>query len=332
MLSKDISKNNDISQIPKEEIPDLRINPFITTEKLPQIILEKDIFNIMQTKMNITEEIKDIIKINYNLKDTYIENVKKALNERIYKKKSIKIEGKEKDKALIGRKKNNDASVRAHNKFSSDNIINKIKNIIKKYLIFFVNNVINSLYDGKMRKNLLNKLNIPNNGAYTLIKDIDYQSIAKKKTKKDNLYMLKLTINQFLSQKISTRYRSFKEEYEELSQNNKLIIDVLLEDKKNRAIFNFIFNKLNVGNFLDIFIYQKELNDFYDFNLLEEGEKNIIKNGLIRVDLLFNEIKDEANYLFCFILLIYNYKRYYLIKQSRSSSKKNIITKDETSI
>ena len=183
-----------------------------------------------------------------------------------------------------------------------------------------------------MRKNLLNKLNIPNNGAYTLIKDIDYQSIAKKKTKKDNLYMLKLTINQFLSQKISTRYRSFKGEYEEFSQNNKLIIDVLLEDKKNRAIFNFIFNKLNVGNFLDIFIYQKELNDFYDFNLLEEGEKNIIRNGLIRVDLLFNEIKDEANYLFCFILLIYNYKRYYLIKQSRSSSKKNIITNDETSI
>ena len=74
--------------------------------------------------------------------------------------------------------------------------------------------------------------------------------------------MLKLTINQFLSQKISTRYRSFKGEYEELSQNNKLIIDILLEDKKNRAIFNFIFNKLNVGNFLDIFIYQKELNDF----------------------------------------------------------------------
>ena len=168
-----------------------------------------------------------------------------------------------------------------------------------------------------MRKNILNKLNIPNQGAYALIKDIDYQFIAKKKTKKDNLFMLKLTLNQFLSQNVSKRYRSFKGQYKDLSQNNKLIIDVLLEDKKNKDIFNFIFNKLNVGNFLDIFIYQKELNDFCDFNLLEEEEKNIIRNGLIRVDLLFNEIKDEANYLFCFILLIYNYKRYYIIKQSR---------------
>lgn len=327
MQKKDTFENNDINQISKEENPNLRINPFITTEVLPQIILEKDIFNIMQTKMNIPEEIKDIININYNMKDTYIENIKKALNERIYKKKTTKIECKEKEMALIGRKKINDASVRSHNKFSADNIINKIKNSIKRNLIFFVNNVINSLYDGTMRKNILNKLNIPNQGAYALIKDIDYQFIAKKKTKKDNLFMLKLTLNQFLSQNVSKRYRSFKGQYKDLSQNNKLIIDVLLEDKKNRDIFNFIFNKLSVGNFLDIFIYQKELNDFCDFNLLEEEEKNIIRNGLIRVDLLFNEIKDEANYLFCFILLIYNYKRYYIIKQSRRKKKAFIKSK-----
>jgi hypothetical protein len=111
MQIKDTSENNDINQISKEENPNLRINPFITKEVLPQIILEKDIFNIMQTKMNIPEEIKDIININYNMKDTYIENIKKALNERIYKKKITKVECKEKEMALIGRKKINDASV-----------------------------------------------------------------------------------------------------------------------------------------------------------------------------------------------------------------------------
>ena len=98
MQKKDTFENNDINQISKEENPNLRINPFITTEVLPQIILEKDIFNIMQTKMNIPEEIKDIININYNMKDTYIENIKKALNERIYKKKTTKIECKKKKK------------------------------------------------------------------------------------------------------------------------------------------------------------------------------------------------------------------------------------------
>jgi hypothetical protein len=105
MLSKDISKNNDINHVSKEEISTLNNKPFITKKALPQIILEKDIFNIMQSKMDIPQEIKDIFKKNYNKKDIYIENVKKALNGRINKKKSIKILNKKKQKAFLGRKK-----------------------------------------------------------------------------------------------------------------------------------------------------------------------------------------------------------------------------------
>ena len=105
MLSKNISKNNDINHVSKKEISTLNNKPFITKKALPQIILEKDIFNIMQSKMDIPQEIKDIFKKNYNKKDIYIENVKKALNGRINKKKSIKILNKKKQKAFLGRKK-----------------------------------------------------------------------------------------------------------------------------------------------------------------------------------------------------------------------------------
>ena len=321
MLSDNISNNNIIKQFPEEKMSTIRITPFIITEALPKILLEKDIFNIIQSKMNIEEEVKDIININYNIQDIYVENVKKALNKSIYAKKKLNIELKRKERNMLGRKKNNDLSIREHNKFSPDNIINKIKNILKRNLIIFVNNVINLLYNETKRKLILNTLNIPNNKLSLLIKDIDYKSISQKKAKKDNLFLLKLTIKQFLSQNISSRYFSHKSDYEELQQINKLIINGLLEDKDNKDIFDFIFNKLNVGNFLDIFICQKELSDFNDFNLLQENEKNIIKNSLIRIDSLFNEIKDEANYFFCFILLIYNFKRYYLIKKSRNKSK-----------
>ena len=321
MLSDNISNNNIIKQFPEEKMSTIRITPFIITEALPKILLEKDIFNIIQSKMNIEEEVKDIININYNIQDIYVENVKKALNKSIYAKKILNIELKGKERNMLGRKKNNDLSIREHNKFSPDNIINKIKNILKRNLIIFVNNVINLLYNETKRKLILNTLNIPNNKLSLLIKDIDYKSISQKKAKKDNLFLLKLTIKQFLSQNISSRYFSHKSDYEELQQINKLIINGLLEDKDNKDIFDFIFNKLNVGNFLDIFICQKELSDFNDFNLLQENEKNIIKNSLIRIDSLFNEIKDEANYFFCFILLIYNFKRYYLIKKSRNKSK-----------
>ena len=321
MPSDNIPNNNTIKLFPEEKISTIRIIPFIPTEALPKILLEKDIFNIIQSKMTIEEEIKDIININHNIQDLYVENVKKALNKRIYGKKKLNIEIKEKARNMIGRKKNSDVSIREHNKFSPDNIINKIKNILKRNLINFANNVINLIYNETKRKHILNTLNIPNNKLSLLIKDIDYKSISQKKAKKDNLFLLKLTIKQFLSQNISSRYFSHKSDYEELQQINKLIINGLLEDKDNKDIFDFIFNKLNVGNFLDIFICQKELSDFNDFNLLQENDKNIIKNSLIRIDSLFNEIKDEANYFFCFILLIYNFKRYYLIKKSRNKSK-----------
>ena len=52
---------------------------FITEEKLPEIFFSKDIFNIINSKNNISEEIKDIIYINSNKYDAYIEEVKKIL-------------------------------------------------------------------------------------------------------------------------------------------------------------------------------------------------------------------------------------------------------------
>ena len=285
--------------------------------------MEKDIINIINSQNNISEEIKDIIYINSNKYDTYIEDVKKILIRNTNKNKKIKIvyNEDENEKTFLGRKRNEDIILKIHNKFSPDNIINKIKNILKQKLLYFVNNVINNIYDITERKIILNNLNIPNNHESLLIKDIDYKTLADKKSKNVNLSLLKLSIKTFLSQKISARYRSFNCNDESLYQCNKLLINSLLNDNENRNLFNFIFNDLTVDNFLDIFIYKKEISDFYGFNQINEKEQHILQKSLIRIETVFQEIKDESNYFLCFILLIYNYKRYFIIKQSRNRKK-----------
>ena len=322
-MINDIFLNDIIKPVSNKGKSSIRNATFITEEKLPEIFLVKDIINIINSKNNISEEIKDIIYINSNKYDAYIEEVKKILIRNTNKNKKIKIvyNEDENEKTFLGRKRDEGTIVKIHNKFSPDNIINKIKNILKQKLLYFVNNVINNIYDITKRKIILNNLNIPNNHESLLIKDIEYKTLADKKSKNVNLSLLKLSIKPFLSQKISARYRSFNCNDESLYQSNKLLINSLLNDNENRNLFNFLFNNLTIDNFLDIFIYKKEISDFYGFNQLNEREQKILQKSLIRVETVFQEIKDEANYLLCFILLIYNYKRYFIIKQSRNRKK-----------
>ena len=307
----------------KESKPEIKINtPFITSEKAPALYSEEDIINLLQKKLDLTDEFKYYMSLNYYMYNTCIEKVKKDLNAKKDKRiRTNKIIKEKEEKNFLGRKKKDDVSIRTHNKYSSDNIICKIKTTIKKHLINFINNIIHFTYTEREIEQILNKLNLPQNRSSSIIKDIDYKSLVNIKSKKDNLFLLKLSINEFLSQNVSTRYRTFNKDYEEYSHINKSIIESFINDKEKQDLFQFVFNQINIGDFMDIFIYQKELNDFPFFNSLNEYKQMIIKKSLIRIEVIFQEIKDEISYFFCFIFLIYNYRRYYLIKQERKRKK-----------
>ena len=137
--------------------------------------------------------------------------------------------------------------------------------------------------------------------------------------------LLTFSIEDFLSCDVSTRYRKInKEECNNLSKYNKIIIDFLFKDNKNKDLFTFIFKNLKIEDWLNIFIYQKELNDFIPFNFLEEGQKKIIEASFIRIDNFLDKLSEEGDvYFFCFLILIFNYKRFFLIKQERNKRKKN---------
>ena len=301
-------------------------NKFTINNAIPPPLYEYDIAQIINNKMTISYKIHNILNSISNIKnDPRIEIVKRDITEKLNtRSKRVNKKLKNKENIKFGRKKKEDPSIRIHNKYTTDNIIIKIKNIMKKYLIMFVNNIIIFLYGSKRINEIRTKLNLPKHASLSLIKDINYKSVANKIRKKDNLDLLTLSIEEFLSCNVSTRYRKInKENFNDLSNYNKIVIDFLFKDKANINLFIFIFKNLKVEDFLNIFINQKELNDFYSFNYLGEKQKKIIEESLIKIDDFFDKLSEEGDlYFFCFLLLIYNYKRYFSIKHERQRKNK----------
>ena len=316
-IDNDIKKSKDNSKSKNNSI-------FTINRTIPEPFLEKDIIHIICSKIETNKKFIYILNSPSNIQDIFVKKVKKEITDKIIKRNNKLIKEK-KNKNKSGRKRKDDESIRIHNKYTPDNIINKIKNILKKYLLIFVNNIIFFLYDKEKIKEILTNLNLPKHISLSLIKDIDYKSISNQKKKKDNLALLNLSVRKLLSFNISGRYRIiFKNGNKNLFQYNKLIIDYLFTDENNRPIFNFIFNEINLDNWLDIFIHRKELNEFPQFNILDINQARIIEKSLVRIEDYFDELSEEGDiYFFCFILLIYNYKRYYLIKPEKNRKRNN---------
>ena len=235
------------------------------------------------------------------------------------KSKKFIVNKKEKEIILLGRKRKSDNTDRNHNKYSPDNIMIKIRNTLKKYLVSFINNIIHNILSKKQRKIILSKFNL-HNRSLSLIKKVDYKSIANRIKRKDNLELLNFTIKKFLSLDISSKYKSIKDKS---TQYNKLIIDYLCNEIENKDIFDFIFNKLSISNYLDIFTYKNNISDFSEFKSLNENKAEILEKSLERIENIFPKLSQEGNiYFTCFMLLLYNYKRYYSIKQGRNIMKK----------
>ena len=298
---------------------------------VPEPFLENQINAIIRI-MNINKEQKR----KYFLETKEINNkiylVKNKImlkpNERIrhLKAKNVRFENKNKDETnetiKTGRKKKFDSSIRFHNKYSLDNLFNKAKNVINKSLIEFINILINNIYSKEKIKIMFLKLNIErkksNSKLIKVIKDNQYDFIKDKKKSSDILKLFSSTVKEYLCNKLSTKYLNLPNNY-----NEKVII-WLLGDDNYKNIFEFIFNKLIIEDWVDIFLYKKKLKDCFGFNTMKKTDQQIIKENLIGIDYYFDEIYldnkgnvDEV-YFHCLLLLIYNVKRYILIKEKRN--------------
>ena len=291
---------------------------FITrVEKdIPKPFFEKEI-SILFKKMNIGKETKEKFISCINKINIKKEEIKDKLtlnpNER---RKTLNYKIKDSDKFKKGRKSKNDISIRSHNRFSFDNMIDKIKNMINTSLVLFCNKIIKAIYKNNNQiKQIFSDAEIPKKISTTkIIKDIDKSFIVNKKKGRKILELLNMAVGDYLFNKISSKYIiNIPPDY------NKLIIKQLLSDENNKKVFDFLFNHLEVGDFFDIFLYQKKFKDISYYNQLNKNQKQILKNNYVSISDYLNKlyIKDEC-YFQCLVILIYNFRRYLMIKERRN--------------
>ena len=300
---------------------DIKLKPFFEIKKdIPSPFLEKDIINkfkIMdldkETKIKFIscinkasdkkEEIKDKLLLKPNERRKNLNEIRKIKDKNI--KNIIK----------SGRKKKSDISNRFHNKYSSDNLIDKIKNMINISLVSFCNKIISSIYEDKIKiKEIFSSARLSKKISKTkIIKDINYNFIYNKKKAHEILDLLNITIKDYLCNKISQKYANTPDEY------NKLIINQLLLDNKYKDIFDFIFNHIKIKDWFDLFIYKKDLKDISKYKSLKRNEKIIIKNNLVRInDYLIKIYQKDETYFQCLVMCIYNFNRFLMVKEERN--------------
>ena len=300
---------------------DIKLKPFFEIKKdIPSPFLEKDIINMFkimdldkETKIKFIscinkasdkkEEIKDKLLLKPNERRKNLGGVREIKDKNI--KNIIK----------SGRKKKSDISNRFHNKYSSDNLIDKIKNMINISLVSFCNKIISSIYEDKIKiKEIFSSARLSKKISKTkIIKDINYNFIYNKKKAHEILDLLNITIKDYLCNKISQKYANTPDEY------NKLIINQLLLDNKYKDIFDFIFNHIKIKDWFDLFIYKKDLKDISKYKSLKRNEKIIIKNNLVRInDYLIKIYQKDETYFQCLVMCIYNFNRFLMVKEERN--------------
>ena len=126
ILENKIYFNNSNSTEDKEknsEEKETKSINFIANKNTPPIILKNEIYYIIKNKMQISDKIKEIIDKEYHQKNDAIDKVISQLMGKEIIKNIKKKKGESKSlETKLGRKRNNDESIRNHTKYSSDNI------------------------------------------------------------------------------------------------------------------------------------------------------------------------------------------------------------------
>lgn len=208
-------------------------------------------------------------------------------------------------KTLLGRKKKNSGEIGKHNKYSENNMIRKLKVIIKNAILNFINSKIQ------------NELQLTN----IIIKDkpLEKEKIRLLNIKQDqivdtsvnnNIKFLNTKIKDILSYEISGNYNNYPKEF------NKFLIEKLYTIKNSEkvtCIFDITFLEC-----LKYFRMDEDIINDSKYMCLRGFEKNYeeIKDKLLK--------DNDEKYVNGIINLMKNYEKIYYNKKSRAKKKKNI--------
>ena len=277
------------------------IPPFFSLDKIIEIF-DKEIIDSNIKKQIIEGKTFVENSLGYN----YMEYTKKKRkrNEDTFNNFYVIVDKKDKR----GRKTNN-SHRNIHDKNKPDNIIKKIKAILFKSSLTFVNNILNLNKQKKLLK-------------------LDYNKYVNRLKSEENLNLLKMSLKEFFSQDISKKYST----KEKKPDHNKIIIDNLIndimaqkeeniKDNINYKTIMFIFN-ITFEDFIDIYTYKKSLDDLLNDYKINKNEIDYmrIKNNIRGINDIFKDItkKNEGKYFSMFIFYLYNYKRWFYLRKCRN--------------
>lgn len=208
----------------------------------------------------------------------------------------------------------NDYSDKRHSKYSLDNIILKIKTLIIKELILFLNNKITKIYKSdefhSELKKLLEKHSIKNAFEYTLYnienmfkrKQILFNlngNFVLKSNTNDDKKLLNKKIKEIVSKDISGKFKNYN------SEHNKFIIEVIQENDEIKKILDLTF--LDCVNHFCLEKTNENLTDFANWNTYFEKI----------------EEEDGEEYKKCFYEVLVNFENFVSSRWTRGKNKKN---------
>jgi len=208
---------------------------------------------------------------------------------------------KEDEKSKRGRKTNS-ISMNVHDKMAPDNIIKKIKAIIFKNILIFLNN----LLEGETNSNIK-------------FLNLDYNKYINKLNISFEKKLLSMKLKDLLSLDISPKFK-------EKDDNNKEIIKII--EKEEGEIINkdiidtlkFILD-ITFRDWLDLFTGKKQIKDLVTDNELSINYDKIEKS-LVGINRVLNEIEEkDEKYFSSLVLFFFNYERWFLIKTPRGKKK-----------
>ena len=274
--SDDSYQNNELNQIPSYNNISINLNSnFFSNDKNESILDDGNSISNFQfnpSYLNIFNH-------------PNINEIERPTNESTLNNKSLKFATKK-----LGRKRKSDNAKGVHNKYSDDILRRKVKCILLKDMMIFINEKIYEMYDGDIGHNIYRKELLTING--------DQNSNA---TIKFNQNFLNKTLGDIFSVNISSKYTDY-----EPNHNKRLIEDLKNEeDETKRLYFNKVFN----------LTFLQCLNHYIGKESIEE------LNGLIFFNEKKNTIDEDEEYIEALSQQFNTYEERIMKKKERQKRK-----------
>ena len=257
-----------------------------------------------------SDDIRKICSTNKEFSDIQFENNKyiDILECKLCGKKRIRdnVENNYNDlkenKKKRGRKCKENIEKEEHNKYSSDNIIKKIKGYLFAYLVNFINNILDKKNDDKDK-----------------IYKVNYKFIDQLK-KRIDLELLEKSLKELLSLDITSKLKTIAKDANKTLIKNIENKKVFVEDYDT---IMFVLN-MKFKDWISLFTCKKNIDEILkekSINSQKKISKKKIEESLIKANKLLNQIlkKNDQEYCSTFIFHLYNYEMWFARKSERNA-------------